>query len=172
MSQLEVSLYPFDPVRHSELLRTWLKRPHVRRWWGDPAQTIKATEEASDSVHQTMILVGSTPVGYVCWQRVPLAEFEAAGLFEIPEQAVDIDIFIGEITELGRGIGPEALRILLRQLGSDPSIPCAYVGTCIANTSAIRAFEKSGFTPVGMFDDPEWGRCLMMVAQLPKDVAV
>ncbi len=172
MQQLEVSLHPFDPARHSELLRTWLKRQHVRRWWGDPEQTFKASQEPSHAVHQAIIFTASTPVGYVRWQRMSRAELKAAGLLEVLEQTYDIDIFIGEIARLGRGIGPEALRILLRQLRRDPSIPCASVGTSVANTSAIRAYEKAGFRRLRLFDDPEWGRCWIMVAQLREDVAV
>jgi hypothetical protein len=36
---------------------------------------------------------------------------------------------------------------------------------------AIRAFEKAGFTRLRQYDDPIYGRCWVMTAQLPVEDA-
>ncbi len=41
----DVQLESFDSARDEALLAEWLTRPHVRRWWGDPADHIADARE-------------------------------------------------------------------------------------------------------------------------------
>jgi len=134
------------------------------RWWGTPTQHLAALAQRSADTH-ALITVDGKPVGYLCWQRLPPAELEAAGLTGLPEHLVDIDVLIGEPAYLGRGIGPSALALLLAKLRAE-GVEFAGLGTAIANRVAIRAFEKVGFRRMRDFADPELGPCTYLVASL------
>lgn len=165
MSNGEVRLGVFDPDRDAGRLQGWLRQPHVAPWWGNPLEVMDdALHRPPDTCH--IVEADGDPVGYLCWQRPPREPLTAAGLADLPEGLVDIDILIGEPTATGRGIGPHALGLLLRRLRADPSATHAGVGTSVANARAIRAFEKAGFRQFGEFNDPAFGRCLYLTVDL------
>ncbi len=149
--------------RHRPLLERWLRSPHVVRWWGIQEGFLSTLARRSPGSH-AVIMAGDTPVGYLCWQPLTREEREAADLYDLPENVVDIDILIGESERIGQGIGPQALRLLLERL-AHKGVELAGVGTSVANRSAIRAFEKAGFRLVRSFDAPD-GQYRYMVAEL------
>jgi len=158
----EVRLEPFDHELHSQMLREWLHRPHVAQWWGDPQPAMESSQRFPPEKHAVIAADGS-PVGYLCWQTPPQDELEAAGLADLPEDLVDIDICIGETDFIDREVGPRSLGLLLARLRADPSVSFAGVGTSVSNKRAIRAFEKTGFRLFREFYNPEFGSCLYMV---------
>ena len=158
----EVHLECFDPILHSEILRKWLLRPHVAQWWGDPQRALEiALKQPPES--RAVIVADGVTVGYVSWQPLPDSEIEAAGLAGLPEDIVDIDILIGELDYVGRGVGPKALELLLNRLKADGAVSAAGMGTSVSNEHAIKAFEKAGFSLFREFEDPEFGLCRYMV---------
>jgi aminoglycoside 6'-N-acetyltransferase len=158
----EVRLETFDPELHSQRLRDWLHRPHVARWWGDPQLALENSLRCSPE-SQAVIVADGAPVGYLCWQTPPQSELATAGLADLPEDLVDIDVLIGEPEFLDRGVGPRSLGLLLDRLRTDPVVTVAGVGTSVSNERAIRAFEKAGFRLFREFQDPEFGSCWYMV---------
>jgi len=161
----EVSLKTFDPELDFYRLRDWLHKPHVVRWWGNPQQELHIALERSPDTHAVIVADGA-PVGYLCWQRPPRDELEAAGLTDLPEDLVDIDIMIGEPQVLGQGVGPRALGLVLARLRGDHLVSFAGVGTSVSNERAIRAFEKVGFRLFREFQDPESGPYRYMVVEI------
>lgn len=161
----EVRLETFDPEHHSQRLRDWLRRPHVAPWWGDPQLAFELSLRRAPETSAVIVADGA-PVGYLCWQTPTQDELESAGLTDLPENLVDIDILIGEPEVISRGIGPRSLGLLLADLRADPSVSVAGVGTSVSNERAIRAFEKAGFRLFREFQDPEFGPCWYMVAQV------
>jgi ribosomal protein S18 acetylase RimI-like enzyme len=113
-----------------------------------------------------LVVAGGTPVGYLCWQVPPKEDLEAAYLTDLPRGLVDIDILIGEPGLLGQGVGSRALQLLLTRLRCEPSVAFAGLGTSVSNTNAIRCFEKAGFRLFREFQDPEWGPCTYLIAQV------
>ncbi len=165
MSILEVRLEAFDPELHSQRLRKWLHRPHVARWWGDPQQALEYSLKCSPENHAVIVADGA-PVGYMCWQPPPRNELEAVGLADLPKDLVDIDVFIGDLDFIDRGVGPRSLSLLLARLRVDSLVTAAGVGTSVSNERAIRAFEKAGFRLFREFQDPEFGSCWYMVVEV------
>ncbi len=161
----EVQLKTFDPEVDSRRLRDWLRRPHVARWWGDAEQQLENPIRSSRET-QAVIVADGAPVGYLCWQRPFQGELEGAGLTDLPEDLVDIDIMIGESEVVGQGVGPRALGLLLDRLRADPTVSFAGVATSVSNERAIRAFEKTGFRLFRKFRDPEFGPCRYMVVEI------
>ncbi len=160
----DIDLRVFDPPQDLQLLDCWLRSPHVVEWWGTPDLHLKEIAQRSRDTH-AVITVDDRPVGYMCWQRPSPSELETAGLTDLPEDLVDIDILLGEAELLGRGLGPRALAVLLAKLGGE-GVGFAGVGTSTSNRVAIRAFEKAGFRLFRDFEDPEFGPCKYMLAQL------
>ncbi len=157
----EITLRSFDPELDMERLRDWLSRPHVVRWWGNLDQELQHALQRPGDTH-AIIVADETPVGYVCWQIPTRDELAEAGLTDLPRNLVDIDIVIGEPDYIGRGIGPEAIRILLARLHREAVFSCAGLGTSVSNTRAIRAYAKAGFRLFRDFQDPEHGPCRYM----------
>ena len=152
-------------MRDSHELRRWLAQPHVAKWWGDVARAMRHASECAPESH-ALIVADGTPVGYLCWQQPPKEELEAADLTDLPSGLVDIDILIGDPILLGQGVGSRALELLLARLRCEPSVSLAGLGTSASNTNAIRCHEKAGFRLYREFQDPEWGPCKYLMAQV------
>jgi aminoglycoside 6'-N-acetyltransferase len=165
---MNVRLEPFDWGSHAALLGDWLQRPHVLRWWLDPERAL-AEAAGLPPESQAMIVEGGRPVGYLRWEPPPPEGLAAAGLSDLPDHLVDIDIMIGEPEALGRGVGPRALGLLLDRFRADPRVEWAGLGTSLANERAIRAFEKAGFQRFREIADPEIGPGLYLVKDLRPD---
>jgi aminoglycoside 6'-N-acetyltransferase len=159
-----VGLRALVPQGDLQLLERWLRSPHVVRWWGTPELHLAALGQRSRDSH-AVITVDGRPVGYLCWQRPPPEELEAAGLTDLPEDLVDIDILIGEPELLGRGVGSRALALLVEELHGR-GVGFAGLGTSTSNGVAIRAYEKAGFHLFRDFEDPESGPCKYLVVRL------
>lgn len=140
-----VHLAAFDPDRDLSLVATWLHRPHVAYWWGDPEQALAALRQHPVAT-QALINVDARPVGFVCWQTPPQEELAAAGLSDLPADLVDVDILIGEPDALGQGVGPAALRQVLARLRAE-GVRVVGLATALTNLPALRAYEKAGFRP-------------------------
>ena len=138
-----VGLSSFNPKGDLPIVEKWLKYPHVARWWGDPSESIDAVRN-HDTSTSALILVDSTPIGYLCWQTPTPEELADAGLTDLPSNLIDIDIMIGESSALGHGYGPKALSQLLSKLGAEGA-QIVGVATAEANKHARKAFDKAGF---------------------------
>ena len=163
----DVRLEAVAPERHRPLIERWLRSPQVARWWGIQAEFLSTLERRSSDTH-ALIAAGGRPVGYLCWQPASRAELEAARLTDLPENLVDVDVMIGEPDSVGCGIGPMALTLLLKRLGSE-GVEVAGLATSVSNRSAIRAFEKAGFGLFRDFEGPD-GPCRYMVTRLRRAV--
>lgn len=160
-----VTLETLDLKRDSDTLFGWLVQPHVSKWWGDAVRAMQHATECAPESH-AFIVADGTPVGYLCWQQPPREELEAAELTDLPSGLVDIDILIGDPDRLGQGVGLRALELLLARLRCEPSVVFAGLGTAAGNTNAIRCFEKAGFRLHREFQDPEWGPCKYLIAEV------
>jgi ribosomal protein S18 acetylase RimI-like enzyme len=165
----EVRLVPFDPAHDAGLVSTWLHAPHVSRWWGDPEKALAEILDRPSDGGDALIVAGGARVGYIRWQTPRRPELDAAGLHEVPDGAVDIDIAIGEREFVGLGIGPRALRQLVEGLIQDRGVPIPMImlATSHENEAAVRAYEKAGFVRRCRFDDPECGDCWLLVLEVP-----
>lgn len=153
-----VTLAPFDPRQDAERLAAWLRAPHVSRWWGDPDTQLKSVLKEPVGGEHALIVADDVPVGYVRWEKASRAELQEAGLHEIPDGTVDIDIAIGELAFVGSGVASRALKIVVEKLISAMSLPMIMMATSVENKMAIRAYEKAGFRRVRVFNDPEYGQ--------------
>ena len=143
----------FPPLRSDDLqlVRDWLERDHVRRWWRDPideaiAKRLDGIE--GDRTEQYLIVVDGRPIGMIQtylvadspeWEQIVGAEPGLAG----------VDLLIGEEEATGRGLGPQLLEAFVREIVFARAGTNACVATVEeANRRSWRAFEKAGFRHV------------------------
>jgi aminoglycoside 6'-N-acetyltransferase len=136
----------------------------VSRWWGDPEAALDFIDGHASGLH-AIICVDGRAVGYICWQPISTEEKMAAGLIDLPEQHIDIDLLIGEPGSLGKGIGSGALCLLVDRL-VEQGVRSIGLGADEANSRALRASEKAGFHPYAHFIED--GRRMCYLLRLPK----
>src|SRR4051812_5602231 len=171
----------FRPLRLTDLadLRRWLNAPHVYEWWGvasgpgslggagaDAATAEQVHEKYAPGVaeddgttHRYVIELDGRAIGLM--QHYSLADEPeyAVAIGEPAAGAAGIDLLIGELDAIGRGIGAAALDAYVRTvLFADPAITRATAGPDPQNIRSCRAFEKADFVAVREVDVPGSGR--------------
>ncbi|MBS3957512.1 MAG: GNAT family N-acetyltransferase [Clostridiales bacterium] len=161
-----VELVSYCPERHGALVASWLHQPHVSRWWGDPKKAAQELSVPPAGGGEAIIAADGAPVGYVRWQTPSRSDLDAAGLFDVPDDVTDIDIAIGETDYLGQGIGTRAL-VVLRERLVEGGTAMIILATSVANTRAVRAYEKAGFSRRRTFIDTDGGEYWLLTFEFP-----
>jgi RimJ/RimL family protein N-acetyltransferase len=148
-------------------MRRWLLEPHVKRWWDDGTKVpypdaeiddYRDAIEGKDPTYRYLAHIDSRPAGM--FQHYLIGDSpEYAAALELGEDAVGVDLFIGEADLIGRGHGPAMLRQFLRDVALPfHGIAVCVIGPSVRNLPAIRAYEKIGFRPlreVQVQDEPD-----------------
>ena len=119
-----------------ELLRIH-SEPEVARWWGEPEQGFPWSDEP-DHARLAIELEGAV-VGMVQYWEDPGPRYRHA----------TIDIFLATAVQ-GRGVGTEALRLLVAELTGARGHHRLTIDPASDNAAAIRCYEKVGFRAVGV----------------------
>ena len=163
--------YTFTPLREEDfpLVRRWLLEPHVRRWWDEgrrlpyPEAELEEYRAAlhGEPTYRYAAHIDARPVGMFQHYRIGDSP-EYAEALGLDEEAVGVDLFIGEAELVGRGHGPAMLRAFLRDVAfAFHHVDVCVIGPSVKNTAAIRAYEKAGFRPLRLAQvagepDPEY----------------
>lgn len=152
--------FTFRPLTRADfpLLRGWLERPHVARWWNHETEPDAVERDFGGAADGTepgedlLALHDGVPVGLV--QRSRLADFaeyldEFAALTAVPPNAVTIDYLLGDADRVGHGLGTAMIRAAVADTWhAHPATPAVLVAVVAANTASWRALEKAGFRRV------------------------
>jgi aminoglycoside 6'-N-acetyltransferase len=120
----------------AELLRIH-STPEVARWWGEPEPGFPMSDDP-ESTRLSIVLDG-----------------RIAGLIEYWEESTPryrhatVDVFLDPAVH-GRGLGTEAVRRVVRHLLEQRGHHRVTIDPATDNAVAIRAYEKVGFTAVGV----------------------
>lgn len=150
---LDPTSIAFQPLREEDipLVYRWRCLPHVRQWWRDDSYEAIAAKltrrvHGVEPVSCFLILYGAAPIGYIHAYRVSDFPDGAARVGQDGEHAAGIDLFIGDVRYLHRGLGAPLIRAFLRTIVfADPAVERCLIGPDPTNTSAIRAYAKAGF---------------------------
>ena len=157
--------YIFRPMNAADLpqVQRWLALPHVREWWGDPAEQYGLVSGDLDepAMDQFIVSIAGSPLGYI--QCYDLTAWNT-GFGPHPPGTRGIDQFIGEADMVGRGHGSAFIRQFVDDLLTS-GVPRVVIDPDVANARAIRAYEKAGFRAQHEVDTPD-GRALLMVREL------
>jgi aminoglycoside 6'-N-acetyltransferase len=149
-----VTLRPIatDDVDRLEAIR---REPEVARWWG--ALEDDESGEWVGIPTWFAIEVGGQVVGAIQYSEEEEPMYRHAG----------IDLFLSASAH-GHGLGSEAIRTLARYLIDERGHHRLTIDPATANHAAIRAYEKVGFTRVGVmrsyerWPDGTWHDGLLM----------
>jgi aminoglycoside 6'-N-acetyltransferase len=131
----ELTLRPLAKGDEPELLRIH-GTPEVVRWWDAPAEGFPWDE--LDSTRFTIVADGAV-AGLIQYREESEPRYRHAG----------IDLFLDPALH-GRGIGAEAVRRIVRLLCEERGHHRIVIDPAVANTAAVRAYEKAGFKRVGV----------------------
>ena len=154
--------YVFRPMTTADLplVQRWLKLPHVREWWGDPAGQYRIVSGDLDepAMDQFIVSIEANPFGYI--QCYDLTAWNT-GFGQHPPGTRGIDQFIGEPDMIERGHGSTFIRGFVDDRFRSGA-PRVVTDPDPANHRAIRAYENAGFVRDRLVDTPE-GVSLLMV---------
>jgi aminoglycoside 6'-N-acetyltransferase len=146
----------FRPLAEGDfaLVRTWLLAPHVRRWWDEgfrlpypdaELDEYRAGIRGEDPTYRYLIELDGVRVGLIQHYRIG-EDPEYAATLGLDEDAVGTDLFIGDADLIGRGLGPDILRLFLLDVAFPfHRLDVCVIGPSTRNAAAIRAYEKAGF---------------------------
>jgi aminoglycoside 6'-N-acetyltransferase len=156
------SPYTFRAMTADDLpiIKRWLGLPHVREWWGDPAEQYGLVSGDLDepAMDQFIVSAGGSDFGYI--QCYDLTTWNS-GFGEQPAGTRGIDLFIGEPGMIERGHGSGLIRAFVDDKLAQGA-PRMVTDPDPDNPRAIRAYEKAGFEKVRLVDTPD-GTALLMV---------
>lgn len=148
----ELSFEPLNPS-HFQAIHGWFNAPHVQKFYSLRSWTFEEVQKkllpyVQGAKHMKCFVIfhSKQPIGYI--QSYPLKDhlWENQDLpYEIIENAAGIDLFIGEESFLGKGMGRMILiRFLEKWIW--PFYQYCLADPDIQNKASIRLFQKSGFS--------------------------
>jgi aminoglycoside 6'-N-acetyltransferase len=141
-------IYIFRRAERTDLalLATWLKRPHVAKWWRHPDQQLKSISAhiTSPDCDALIVCLGGNAIGYL--QCYPMRS-EWISQRWLPRGARRVDMLLGEPNYLGKAHGAALLRQFSEaQFKSGVPRLIALVDT--RNITAIGCYGRAGFEPI------------------------
>lgn len=142
-----VTLRPGIP-KDAAILHAILSEPSVMQWWGkpEPQKNIAASLQGEDGEFLLVIDVDHAVAGGIQYYEEHDPMYRHAG----------IDIYLST-SQQGRGIGTEAIALLVRFLIDARQHHRIIIDPAAANTRAIRCYQSVGFRPVGIMRQYERG---------------
>ena len=141
------------------LLGEWLSQPHVARWWNqeftpeaverDFGPTSRGEEPAED------FLAFEDGVAFAHAQRSRWVDYpeESAAIgasVDVPGDALTIDYFIGELSQISSGRGTKLIGAFVRDTWeTPPAANTIIVPVSAGNIASWRVLEKVGFRRIG-----------------------
>ena len=153
--------YAFRDMTADDLpmVRRWLVAPHVREWWGDPAEQYVLVSGDLDEPAMDQYIVSSDGRAFAYLQCYDLSAWDS-GFGEQPKGTRGIDQFIGEADMVERGHGSAMIRAFVDERLRDGA-PRIVTDPDPGNLRALRAYEKAGFMRIGMVETPDGPAMLM-----------
>lgn len=136
------------------LLYNWLNEPFVKEWYGRDEKsdlesvTKKYTPriEGKDPTHCFIVSYETIPFGYI--QTYKLSDYPdfVQHLDVDPETIAGIDLFIGNMDFVGKGLGGAMLKKFLKEVVfTQDDINACIIDPEPKNIRAIKSYEKAGF---------------------------
>jgi len=133
-------LRPLADGDEAELLRIHCT-PEVMRWWDSPAEDFPWDEPEATRL---TIEVDGAVAGLIQFSEELEPKYRHAG----------VDLFLDPALH-GRGLGSEAVRRVVRHLIDELGHHRITIDPAAMNTAAIRAYQKVGFSRVGVMRQSE-----------------
>lgn len=155
--------YEFKKLTEADLplIRLWLEKSHVRKWWGDPDNEFALIKDGIGHHDLSMWVVFYDGSAFAFIQDYDIAEWPQEALSHLPPKARGIDIFIGNENMLSQGHGSNAVKIKAQRL-IEQGAPLIIIDPDPNNIAAIRAYKKAGFKGNNVIQTDEGPAVLMI----------
>jgi aminoglycoside 6'-N-acetyltransferase len=149
---VEIDFRPIGPDDYHTLWE-WTQLPHVAPWWAHwiPDNEADATADWAAQLAGTtpergyLITVDGAAIGYIQSYRLR-DEPEMTASIGLGEDAVAADLFIADPRLVGKGLGPRVVGRFYLRMMDDTGLDVGIIDPEVNNASAIRAYEKAGFS--------------------------
>ena len=162
----------FQPTQLSDAaqLFAWRKQPHVARWWNIhewersdfnfPAFERELRDELEIGWQSIFIItLDAQPIGFL--QTYHAASAGDGWWPDEPVSTHGIDLFIGEASLIGQGLGPAIVCAFCARLFANSEVQSIITDPDPQNRRSVRCFEKAGFVAEGEIITPD-GLSLLM----------
>lgn len=139
MTQIELIKFSNEDL---SLIEKWYRNDHVRKYWDANVPWEECRPKFIDVINKDSFIIssGSLPVGFLLFTRIT----DSSIILKAGSDNVFlIDIFIGEQSQLRKGIASMAIKLGMGQLGSDQRV--FVTNPTRNNIAAIKMFFKNGF---------------------------
>jgi aminoglycoside 6'-N-acetyltransferase len=128
------------------LLLVWLNKPHIKKWWRYPDETIDDVKRENDPTSYYIATLNKKPIGFI--QSYNVEDYPEHAEYINLDKAIGVDLFIGEENLIGKGYGPILLKQFVEKVIRKQYDGAKYVVADpeVLNKASIRAFEKAGYT--------------------------
>ncbi|WP_108977297.1 GNAT family N-acetyltransferase [Leptospira ryugenii] len=152
-------------IEDLEILLRWDDEEHVIA--SDPNDNWNWEIELANEPpwrEQIMVTYDHTPIGFI--QVIDPKEEESHYWGDIGENFRAIDIWIGEVEYLNRGLGTKMMKYAIELCFSNPAVHTVLIDPLVSNVDAIRFYQRIGFKPIG---ERKFNDDLCLVHELKRD---
>ena len=150
----------------ASLVAQWMAQPHIVPWWESdwPVERWAGVlEEQAAGEHSIPCLVALEGRSFAYVELYRVRHDRLAEYYAWREHDWGLPIAIGDVTQVGQGIGRRLLRALADAvLRADPRCDRVVAEPDLRNTPSLRAFAAAGFEPAGELQLPEKTALLMV----------
>jgi len=148
---MTITFRPLEPA-DCDLVAAWRAAPHVTPWFG-PSEAhdaevaaYRAYVDGTSGKQGHLVLENGEPVAFVESYVLRDRPQYFANLKVSDPGAAGLDLFIGPLDALGRGLGEPIVRGFLAEvLFVRPEVTACYVAPDVRNRRSIEVFERAGF---------------------------
>jgi len=136
------------------LLYTWMQEPHLLAWWGSKPETYEQfvqefQQEIGIGTFKTPLLVycNTEPIGYIQYYCADQPCRDCWATENKPVTGtICLELIIGNRAYLGKGYCSHIATEFARKIFTQTDTKKIVVDPCPTNNTAIRCYERSGFT--------------------------
>lgn len=144
--------------------RKWLDEPHVKIFWQETEDDAALTEKIfkrfpKAGIEAFLIMLDDLTVGYI--QSYEACRVGDGWWPEAKPGQYGIDLLIGNPLFTGKGWGAKIISAYIEKLKTEKTVTEIIIDPEPNNMRAISAYEKAGFSKVGIIDTPNGKACLM-----------
>ncbi|MGI5894482.1 MAG: GNAT family N-acetyltransferase [Candidatus Merdivicinus sp.] len=148
-----------SPADYGRIVQ-WLADPEIHRYYEKRALSMAEVAEKfgprareEETVVPLILEWDGEPVGYAQYYSADPEEYHAVSFLEEHgcRHPYGIDLFLGERSLLGHGIGTVILSALRDMLLARDDCDSLLIDPEVSNLRAIRCYEKCGFLPVSHY---------------------
>ncbi len=162
---LDSNLVSFRKMTLEDLpqMKQWLNQPHVHDWYDKDKQN--TLDEVIERYGRYIKGEKPTDAYFVLYEKKPVAYIQTYKVNDWPElgdyvgyddHTASVDLFIGDLTFMGHGLGNLMLKKFLKEIVfANPKIHTCIIGPEVSNSRAIKAYAKAGFRYVKTLHIPK-----------------